>query len=717
MVNRPQSAPGQQPRMNFDGLAIGAPLTAALIGVLLTQGQGALGEAGAGPGADGGSAARRGDEAGGQSERGVIAGRHGAGGEGGAGSGATTSTSGEILDPIASPEAMAAASAAADAAAGGLAPPNAHPASLDATPSMLGDVNIAIGTAAPLQDGLGLQDGSSDAGATESDGRIGGTIVGTDGDDVIHGTPYDDRLFGGAGDDEIHGHEGDDLLDGGVGNDRLFGGPGEDELLGGSGNDRLHGGADDDQLDGGTGNDRLFGDEGWDSLDGGAGNDILDGGADPDRLIGGPGDDTLIVDNIHDVRPIGGGLDLAESGSNTLVVQAAFATHLLEQLGEPRAIFAFSENFGQSLPAGVAGYSQQVAPEIQNITLEGTVNHDVVGDSRDNIIRGNGGDNRLYGDSGDDTLIGKAGADRLYGEGGLDRIEGGEGDDVLKGGGSDDKLYGDAGNDILDGGAGSDLLYGGAGDDNYMIGLNDSAVDTVFDHEGRNSLTIEDGAGHLVQTAVVGGNLHVLIDHETVAIVDDYVGNEGAFVGIDTGSGLRTIDDLMAGGRADGRPLLETAGSAGSSAGAGEDLLGAYLTAPSLHGTAGADHLVGTSGSDWLNGDAGDDHLVGGDGHDVLEGRAGIDRLEGGAGDDRYLLRAEDAGISDVIRDTEGANLVELDGFARTMLRARVVEGDDLAVVADGAPVFTFEDYVGNEQAFAGVRVGDEVVSADDLLS
>jgi hypothetical protein len=101
----------------------------------------------------------------------------------------------------------------------------------------------------------------------------------------------------------------------------------------------------------------------------------------------------------------------------------------------------------------------------------------------------------------------------------------------------------------------------------------------------------------------------------------------------------------------------------------------------------------------------------------VLQGWAGKDLLEGGAGDDRYLLRAEDAGISDVIHDTEGANLVELDGFAGTMLKGRVIDGNDLAVVADGAPIFTFEDYVGNEQAFAGVRVGDEVVPAEDLLS
>ena len=47
VADRPQIAPGRQPRSNFDGLAIGAPLTAALIGVLLTEGSAAFGEAGA----------------------------------------------------------------------------------------------------------------------------------------------------------------------------------------------------------------------------------------------------------------------------------------------------------------------------------------------------------------------------------------------------------------------------------------------------------------------------------------------------------------------------------------------------------------------------------------------------------------------------------------------------------------------------------------------
>jgi hypothetical protein len=30
--------------------------------------------------------------------------------------------------------------------------------------------------------------------------------------------------------------------------------------------------------------------------------------------------------------------------------------------------------------------------------------------------------------------------------------------------------------------------------------------------------------------------------------------------------------------------------------------------------------------------------------------------------------------------------------------------------------VFAYENFVNNEQAFAGVRIGDELIAADDLL-
>ena len=250
-----------------------------------------------------------------------------------------------------------------------------------------------------------------------------------------------------------------------------------------------------------------------------------------------------MVDNIHDVA-FGGGSGVAAAGSNTSVVQDAFATDLFEQLGEPRATFVFSENFGQSLPGGVAGHTQQVAGDIQNITLEGTANHDVVGDSRANVIRGNAGDNQLYGGGGDDSLHGSGGNDELHGGTGDDQLHGDSGNDQLFGELGDDILHGGAGDDTSDGGTGDDLLYGEAGNDNFVIGLNDSGVDTVFDHEGHNWLTIEGGAGHRVQTAVAGDQLQVVVDDNVVAVVDGYRGHEGAFVGIDTGAGLRTINEL-----------------------------------------------------------------------------------------------------------------------------------------------------------------------------
>jgi Ca2+-binding RTX toxin-like protein len=709
--DRARSAAGRQPRANLDALAIGAPLTAALVGVLLAEGGAALGEAGVAADPAAGGAARRGDgDAGSTTDHSVALGGLDAAGVGAGGDESSASTSGEIFDPVAAGD-VAATEVPSDDVAGGLAPPAAASAAAGAEAAAGGAINITVAAGAPVDD-LGLASSSSDADASSSDGRIGSVINGTDGDDVIHGTPYDDRLLGGPGDDTIYGYEGDDLLDGGPGDDRLFGGPGNDQLLGGEGNDRAFGGTGDDLLLGGSGNDRLFGEEGRDRLDGGSGDDLLDGGPDADRMVGGSGDDLLIVDHLHDVAlengrgPDGGGDDVLEIG-------AGFADHLPDDVDS--VTFVFSEGLGTALPSDAAAYRQQVGLDIEHLTLEGSADHDVIGDSSGNRLTGNAGDNLLHGGGGDDTLIGGGGADELMGGSGHDLLKGGDGGDVLKGGSGKDELHGGDGDDILDGGGGRDMLYGGAGDDNFVLGLNENAIDTVFDHEGHNRLTIEDGAGHRVQTAVGGDQLYVVVQNNVVGVVDGYPANQDAFEGIDTGTGLYAIDELMAPGAGNG-PALASASSAGGSAVQPEpDLLDPYLTKPNLHGTAGADHLVGTSASDWLSGNTGDDHLLGGGGRDVLEGGAGNDVLEGGGGDDRYLVKTGQAGW-DVIRDAEGSNVVELDGFAGAKLGGILV-GKDLVVVANNAPVFTYEDFASNPEAFGGVRIGDEVVAAEDLLA
>ncbi|WP_369141000.1 ExeM/NucH family extracellular endonuclease [Modestobacter versicolor] len=86
------------------------------------------------------------------------------------------------------------------------------------------------------------------------------TIVGTPGDDVIHGGNGVDVVMGLGGDDTLTGGNGDDVLCGGDGNDVIRGGNGDDVLLGGAGDDTL------------------YGDNGSDTLTGGSGTDVLDQG-------------------------------------------------------------------------------------------------------------------------------------------------------------------------------------------------------------------------------------------------------------------------------------------------------------------------------------------------------------------------------------------------------------------------------------------------------
>lgn len=61
--------------------------------------------------------------------------------------------------------------------------------------------------------------------------RIGGTITGTSGDDVICGTAAADTILGGGGNDVILGLGGDDTLDGGDGSDAINGGGGTDTIV------------------------------------------------------------------------------------------------------------------------------------------------------------------------------------------------------------------------------------------------------------------------------------------------------------------------------------------------------------------------------------------------------------------------------------------------------------------------------------------------------
>ena len=93
-------------------------------------------------------------------------------------------------------------------------------------------------------------------------------VIGTDGPDVIRGTPRRDVICAGGGNDRINGLGGNDLILGGDGNDVIDAGIGNDVVHGGSGNDRIRGGSGVDTISTGPGSDRVTSGPGRDIVDG-----------------------------------------------------------------------------------------------------------------------------------------------------------------------------------------------------------------------------------------------------------------------------------------------------------------------------------------------------------------------------------------------------------------------------------------------------------------
>jgi Ca2+-binding RTX toxin-like protein len=102
----------------------------------------------------------------------------------------------------------------------------------------------------------------------------GGTIIGTDGPDVLCGGPGDDTIIAKDGDDIVYGKGGDDDISAGKGDDVAFGGKGDDKVDCGSGDDFCGGGPGNDQVTGGKGYDVTNGATGEDTTDEGPGHGI-----------------------------------------------------------------------------------------------------------------------------------------------------------------------------------------------------------------------------------------------------------------------------------------------------------------------------------------------------------------------------------------------------------------------------------------------------------
>jgi Ca2+-binding RTX toxin-like protein len=155
---------------------------------------------------------------------------------------------------------------------------------------------------------------------TEGCDGVIATIVGTQGDDTLVGSPQRDVIQALGGEDEIASLGGDDLVCAGPGVDDVSGGRGDDELLGENGVDDLSGGAGDDVISGGRGVDELSGNTGDDDLSGQAGADEVSGGSGDDEVAGNAGADQLSAGSGDDIVTANSGDDVlsGQSGDDDL---------------------------------------------------------------------------------------------------------------------------------------------------------------------------------------------------------------------------------------------------------------------------------------------------------------------------------------------------------------------------------------------------------------
>jgi Ca2+-binding RTX toxin-like protein len=224
----------------------------------------------------------------------------------------------------------------------------------------------------------------------------------------------------------------------------------------------------------------------------------------------------------------------------------------------------------------------------------------------------------ITGTEGVDNLVGTSGEDVIDGLGGDDRIDGGAGFDVINGG---------QGNDTLVTSAGRDRLSGDEGDDRFLVShaaylIGGSGVDTfVFS----GSLPVCDILDFQVGP---GGDRLNLTEFARTNTEWDGIGNPFAlgFLSLrSTNLGILVSVDLDADGRTMS-PFLHLADARLS------ELSADNFEGPSavidVHGTAGADNLVGTAGHEVFRPGLGDDVVDGDRGFDTVVfegGKAGYE--------------------------------------------------------------------------------------------
>ncbi|MCW5737945.1 MAG: calcium-binding protein [Enhydrobacter sp.] len=426
------------------------------------------------------------------------------------------------------------------------------------------------------------------------------SIIGTNGNDTLNGTPDDDFIDGRGGADIMTGGDGDDIyLVDNVGDQVIEGaGQGSDQVRS-SVNYTLAAGQEIETLrarssagltlKGNALSNYLIGEAGNDTLEGDKGADRLDGLGGADTMAGGGGDDVYYVDNFDDEV-----IEAASKGRDTLFASVSF-----------------------TLAAG---------QEIEILRVRGTAGIALTGNELNNTIEGGDGDDFLDTGTGDDRVNAGGGNDTIVTTGQRAVIKAGDGDDSIRidGPGSSQGS--------VDGGAGTDVVF--STNLGQFAFKNVERLDTYY---GFLSGTVAQLASFDYYTAgLAAPDMQISFS----------LRGAGGTLDFTTAIGGQNSVEIRDGG------LTSAVSITGSANG------------DRLFGSAFDDTLNGGDGRDVLLGGDGSDTLSGGDGKDRLNGGAGNDQLTGGASADTFIFDSSfGAGDNiDFVADfASGSDLFELD--------------------------------------------------------
>jgi Ca2+-binding RTX toxin-like protein len=401
------------------------------------------------------------------------------------------------------------------------------------------------------------------------------------------------------------------------------------------GNDILNGTPDNDTIHGFGGNDVLFGNDGNDLITGDLGNDVLHSGNGDDDLSGGPGRDTLIFTGTGTNVANGNGgddllrVDLSDRGPEAAIRVAKYNSGRFDVSLTDNSFSVASYNMERFHIIGGAGEDW----------IGGGDNNDIlVGNGGDDGLGGGLGNDLMRGGAGHDFIEDLTGEDRILGGGGNDTlgighdttsttsgdyVDGGKGFDTLR-----LQFTGDADTEFtLRSGAKSTFDTGlvvrrvetfdvtsGAGDDDFTL---------IARATGFYRWNAGDGEDHItLDLSQMRGNA-AYREHTSGGYGSWEVGAKTATLQLNDVESLTIIGNDLANSFAGGRGRDTFKGGGGN-----DELIGGG-NADRLLGEAGNDSLFGGKGADILRGGIGDDYLEGGNGPDrfVFAMGDGTDRI------------------------------------------------------------------------------------------